>query len=49
MSRPTAGLPTPVAAQLANRHAELAETYAASRPRPLSPRTPPRRCRPSCS
>jgi tetratricopeptide (TPR) repeat protein len=24
----TAGLPTPVAAQLANRHAELAETYA---------------------
>jgi tetratricopeptide (TPR) repeat protein len=28
LSKPTAGLPSPVAAQLANRHAELAETYA---------------------
>src|ERR671916_3022998 len=28
LSQPTAGLPSPVAAQLANRHAELAETYA---------------------
>jgi len=28
LSKPTAGLPAPVAAQLANRHAELAETYA---------------------
>ncbi len=30
LSKPTAGLPSPVAAQLANRHAELAETYAAA-------------------
>ena len=30
LAKPTAGLPTPVAAQLANRHAELAETYAAA-------------------
>ena len=30
LSKPTAGLPTPVAAQLANRHAELGETYAAA-------------------
>jgi tetratricopeptide (TPR) repeat protein len=28
LAKPTAGLPAPVAAQLANRHAELAETYA---------------------
>jgi tetratricopeptide (TPR) repeat protein len=28
LAQPTAGLPAPVAAQLANRHAELAETYA---------------------
>jgi tetratricopeptide (TPR) repeat protein len=28
LAQPTAGLPGPVAAQLANRHAELAETYA---------------------
>jgi tetratricopeptide (TPR) repeat protein len=28
IDRPSAGLPAPVAAQLANRHAELAETYA---------------------
>jgi len=28
LSKPTAGLPTPVAAQLANRHAELGDTYA---------------------
>src|SRR5918998_6765988 len=28
LAQPTAGLPSPVAAQLANRHAELAETYA---------------------
>jgi tetratricopeptide (TPR) repeat protein len=28
LSKPMAGLPAPVAAQLANRHAELAETYA---------------------
>jgi len=28
LQEPTAGLPAPVAAQLANRHAELAETYA---------------------
>jgi tetratricopeptide (TPR) repeat protein len=30
LAKPTAGLPAPVAAQLANRHAELAETYAAA-------------------
>jgi tetratricopeptide (TPR) repeat protein len=30
LAKPTAGLPSPVAAQLANRHAELAETYAAA-------------------
>jgi tetratricopeptide (TPR) repeat protein len=30
LAKPTAGLPTPVAAQLANRHAELAESYAAA-------------------
>jgi tetratricopeptide (TPR) repeat protein len=30
LSKPTAGLPSPVAAQLANRHAELAESYAAA-------------------
>jgi tetratricopeptide (TPR) repeat protein len=30
LSQPTEGLPSPVAAQLANRHAELAETYAAA-------------------
>ena len=30
LSKPTAGLPAPVAAQLANRHAELAETYASA-------------------
>ena len=30
LARPTAGLPAPVAAQLANRHADLAETYAAA-------------------
>jgi tetratricopeptide (TPR) repeat protein len=30
LSEPTAGLPTPVAAQLANRHAELAESYVAA-------------------
>jgi tetratricopeptide (TPR) repeat protein len=30
LSRPTAGLPTPIAAQLANRHAELGEDYAAA-------------------
>ncbi len=28
LAKPTAGLPAPVAAQLANRHAELAEIYA---------------------
>lgn len=28
LAKPTGGLPAPVAAQLANRHAELAETYA---------------------
>jgi tetratricopeptide (TPR) repeat protein len=28
LERSTAGLPTPIAAQLANRHADLAETYA---------------------
>jgi tetratricopeptide (TPR) repeat protein len=28
IDHPTAGLPAPVAAQLANRHADLAETYA---------------------
>jgi tetratricopeptide (TPR) repeat protein len=28
LAKPTAGLPAPVAAQLANRHADLAETYA---------------------
>lgn len=28
LAQPTAGLPAPVAAQLANRHAELGETYA---------------------
>ena len=30
LAKPTAGLPAPVAAQLANRHADLAETYAAA-------------------
>ncbi len=30
LSEPTAGLPSPVAAQLANRHAELAESYVAA-------------------
>jgi tetratricopeptide (TPR) repeat protein len=30
LSKPTAGLPAPVAAQLANRHADLAETYASA-------------------
>lgn len=30
LTKPTAGLPAPVAAQLANRHAELGETYAAA-------------------
>ncbi len=30
LAKPTAGLPAPVAAQLANRHAELAETYASA-------------------
>ncbi|HKH84768.1 MAG TPA: tetratricopeptide repeat protein [Gemmatimonadales bacterium] len=30
LSMPTAGLPSPVAAQIANRHAELGETYAAA-------------------
>jgi protein O-GlcNAc transferase len=30
LAKPTAGLPAPVAAQLANRHAELAESYAAA-------------------
>jgi tetratricopeptide (TPR) repeat protein len=30
LAKPTAGLPTPVAAQLANRHAELGDTYAAA-------------------
>jgi tetratricopeptide (TPR) repeat protein len=30
LSKATAGMPSPVAAQLANRHAELAETYAAA-------------------
>ena len=30
LSLPTAGLPSPVAAQIANRHADLGETYAAA-------------------
>jgi len=30
LAKPTAGLPAPVAAQLANRHAELGETYASA-------------------
>ncbi|MBA3445046.1 MAG: tetratricopeptide repeat protein [Gemmatimonadales bacterium] len=30
MAKPAAGLPAPAAAQLANRHAELGETYAAA-------------------
>ena len=30
LSKPVAGLPSPVASQIANRHAELAETYASA-------------------
>jgi protein O-GlcNAc transferase len=30
LAQPTAGLPAPIAAQLANRHAELGESYAAA-------------------